>query len=221
MTRAAGPAVTPRSIDAPTVLDALARMEVSHRNTAWAAVAGGAGLSLAVVLGIAVLYCTFSGFSTIGGWGFTVTYLVMAVVFLPILFLLAAKFQQGPPDPSGGGGTMLTTASLEDDDTPPLHKLADRANAGPRYVLWGVDQLRHERSAFGAVSHERVAAALLTLVTADGGVSPAKLVLPGESADHLEPVLAVLLHHDLTGLSKAGDRIWITTAAKRKLGMPV
>ena len=221
MTRPAGTPFTPRSIDAPTVLDALARMEHTHRNNATAAIAGGAGLSLAVVLGIAILYCVINLFSTIGGWGFTVTYLIMAAVFLPVMFFLAAKFQRGPPDPTGGGGWSMADRVLEDDDTSPLRKLGNFANLGPRLVLWGVDQLRHQRSAFGTVSHERVTAALLTLAASDAAVSPAKLMLPGESADHLEPLLAVLLGHDLAALSKAGDRVWITTEAKRKLGMAV
>lgn len=38
-------------------------------------------------------------------------------------------------------------------------------------------------------------------------------------ADVLEPLLAFLMYHDLADISKAGDRVWLSSVAKAKLGL--
>lgn len=221
MTRAPANQFQPRQADPTAVAAALARIEEQHRNGAWAAVLGGSLLCLLTALALTLLYFLFSGFNWIGDWGFKPTYLIIAVVCLPALFLLAAKAQRPLPSPGSDAG-LLADRGREGGSSPldPVKAAAERANMGPRLVLWGVQQVRG-RSAFGAVSHERLSAALATLVTADAGVPPVKLLLPGESADQLEPLLGALLHHDMADLSKNADRVWITTEGKRKVGLPV
>ena len=215
MTRASAQTYQRPTVDHAAAMAMLLRQEQTHRNSVTSAVAGGAVLCLLMVLVAAVLYCVVSLFSTIGGWGFAVTYLIVGAVVLPVLFVVAAKFQPMPADPAGGG--LLSDRGRDEDH--PLRVLGERVNLGPRLVLWGIDQARFKRSAFGPLEHDRLAAALVTLAAADGGLSPAKLLLPGESADQLQPLLAVLLHHEWADLSKSADRVWLTTEGKKKLGL--
>ena len=223
MTRATGTAFKGRQIDPAAVHAALGKMEEQHKNAAWAAILGGFFLCLATALVLSILYFLFSGLNTIGGWPFKVTFFIVLIVCLPAMFLLAANLQRGLPEAGGApaaGGAAPLLADRDDGTESPVRWAAERANMGPRLVLWGVRQVRG-RSAFGVVPHDRLVAALVTLATADAGISPAKLLLPGESADQLEPLLGVLLHHDLADLSKNADRVWITTDGKRKIGLPV
>ncbi len=222
MTRAPGNLFQRREIDPAAVAAALTAIEEQHKARAWVFVLGGSLLCLAVAVALAVLYFLLSGLNTIGDWPFKYTVLIMAVVCVPAMFLLAANLQRGLPQPGAPGDELLADRGREGADTPEsvARSVAEKANLGPRMVLWGVAQLRG-RSAFGPVSHERVTAALTTLAAADGGIAPVKLILPGESADQLEPLLGVLLHHDLADLSKRADKVWITTDAKRKMGLPV
>ena len=216
MTRAPAHLYQRPSLDHAGVMETLARMEHTHRNNATAAVAGGAVICLLVALVLTLLYQLMP---TPSLGSFKVAYVVVAVVCLPGLFWLAWRYQRMPVDPTVDPADAGLLSERGRDDGPPLVNIGNRANVGPRLVLWGVDQLRHRRSAFGPVPHERVASALVLLAGADAAVSPAKLLLPGESADQLQPLLAVLLHHDLADVSKNADRVWVTTDAKKRLGL--
>ena len=206
------------TVDHAAVMDMLDRVEQSHRNNAWAGIAGGGVLCLFSVLLLTLIYYILA-FGSIGGWGFKATYLIIGVVCLPLLFWIAYKLQGSVLEATVPGSDLLQTRIIG-RRVIPLLVVGEVANIGPRLVLWGVSQVRG-RSAFGPMSHERVGTALLTLVAADGGISPAKLILPGESADQLEPLLGVLLYFELADISKNADRVWVTTEAKRKLGMAV
>ena len=229
MTRAPGNLFTKRTIEPATVQAALDHIDVTYRSNAWTAVLGGVTLCLIPPLLLTLMYLVLAH-GTIGGWGFQVTYLIMAVLGLPALFLLALRVQRpfpGPTTPASEQIRVRRDDADEDssnDDTVVLARRAavwgEWANVGPRLVLWGAGRVRAP-SAFGTVPHARVVAALITLAEAGGAVSPAKLLQPGESADALEPLLGVLLYHELADLSKRADRVWITTEAKRKLGIPV
>lgn len=231
MTRAPGNLFTKRTIDAGRVQAALAEVDLAYRNGAWTAILGGAVLCLVPPF-LLTLMCLVLTHETIGGWGFGVTFLIMAVLGLPGLFLLAQRVQRpfpGPKTPASEQMRVRRDEVVEDDESANEEtavlarratELGERANLGPRLVLWGVGRVRAP-SAFGDVPPARVAAALVTLAEAGGGISPVKLLQPGESADDLEPLLGVLLYHDLADLSKRADRVWITTGAKRKLDLPV
>jgi hypothetical protein len=214
MTRAPGTLFQKRAVDVHRVTDMLIRAEQTHRNNAWAAIAGGGMLCLVSVFLLTVLYELLPT-PSIGGFKFT--YIVVGIVGLPLLFWLAYKLQGSLLEATVPGSDLLQTRIVGRRVIPILF-VAEIANIGPRLVLWGIAQVRG-RSAFGTMSHDRLAAALVTLAEADGGISPAKLILPGESADQLEPLLGVLLYHELADLSKNADRVWITTEAKRKLAM--
>jgi hypothetical protein len=92
-------------------------------------------------------------------------------------------------------------------------------NIGPRMVLHFYRRTTARRRA-GRVPADRLAQALCALSAAGGSLPPAKLLLPNEPASQLEPLLGVLLFHDLADISKTGDRIWLTTPARTKLGLP-
>ena len=229
MTRAPGHIFKRRTVDQDQALAMLAQIDLAYRNGAWTAILGGAAICLAIVLVPAVLYFVATNIMA-GGPSFTLVFAVLAVVLLPLMFVAAARFQRPMPGPATPASEQIRSRRDEDDDDASNDEvkalarrgaaLGERVNTGARLVLWGVGRVRG-RSAFATVPVERVALAVVTLVDAGQGVSPVKLLLPGESADELEPLLGVLLYHDLADLSKRADRVWITTEAKRKLGMPV
>jgi hypothetical protein len=229
MTRAPSHLFPPRTIEPARVQAALAQTESAYRNNAWTAILGGVVLCLIPPLLLTLLYLVLTH-ETIGGWGFEVTFVIMAILGLPGLFLLAQRVQRPLPGPATPASEQIRVRrddadnDGDNDETVVLARRAigwgERANLGPRLILWGIGRIRG-RSAFGTVPSARVAAAVTTLALAGGAVSPAKLLLSGESADDLEPLLGVLLYHELADLSKRADRVWITTDAKRKLGLPV
>ena len=208
-----------RTIDPELVSAALAQLEKEHRSRAWAAVLGGSILCGLSVLILTIVYYLFSGFAPISGTGFKGTYLTVGMICLPLLFLLAAKMPGSVLEQTVPGSDLLEGRFLGRQLTMGL-VVVEMANIGPRLTLWGVVQLR-ARSAFGAVTRDRTAAALALLADANTAVLPVRLLLPGEPAERLEPLLGVLLYHDLVDLSKKADRVWITSEGKRKLGLPV
>jgi hypothetical protein len=217
MTRAPGHLFRRREIDPAVVLSALAKIDEQHRRKAWSALLGGTLLCGASVLILTIVYYLLDGFAPIGGHGFGGTYGIVGAVCLPLLVLLAVKMPGSILEQTVPNSDLLQTRFIGRHLTMFL-VVIEMANIGPRLTLWGVRQIRG-RSAFGVVRRDRAAAALVTLAQADGSIPPAKLLLPGESADALEPLLGVLLYHDLADLSKRADRVWITTDAKRKLGL--
>ncbi len=229
MTRAPGHIFQRRTIDPGQAIATLTKIESAQQNKALTALLGGAALCMLVVLGFTLLYA-IATFMLTGGPSVTVVFCILPIFLLPPLFLIAKDLQRPLPGPDTPASEQLRLRRDDDDDTDDNDEvkalarrgksLGERANLGPRLVLWGIARLR-ERSAFGTVPVDRVALALLTLVDAGGGISPVKILLPEESADQLEPLLGVLLYHGLADLSKRSDRVWITTDAKRKLGLPV
>jgi hypothetical protein len=150
---------------------------------------------------------------------FAATFWLVAAVMVPVMFLVAASVK---------GSILEAGADSFDTDSLGGHLAARRAalpmlvleigNIGPRMVLHFFRRTAARQRA-GRVAADRLAEAVCTLASVDGGISPAKLLLPGESADVLEPLLGVLLFHELADLSKSGDRVWLTSPARRKLGL--
>ncbi len=218
MTRAPGHLFRRRAIDPAVVVAALAKVEEIHRSRAWLALLGGSLLCGVSVVILTIFYYLLSGFVPIGNHGFGGSYLIIGVVCLPGLFLLAAKMPGSILENTVPGSDLLQSRFIGRHLTMVL-VVIEMANIGPRLVLWGGTQLRN-RSAFGAVPRDRAAAALIVLADAAGGVSPAKLLRPDEPPEVLERLLGVLLYHGLADVSKNGDRVWITTAAKERIGLP-
>jgi hypothetical protein len=178
------------------------------------AIAGGIALCL-----FAVLVITLLVFMLIGpvGESFVLTYLVVAVVSLPISFVIAHYLKGSILEATVPDSDLLSNRMMSRTVGVPL-VVAEIANFGPRLVLYGVKTLRGRRWIVPP-DPGRIATAIAMLVAADSALSPGKLLLPGETADDLEPLLAFLLYHELVDLSKNGDRLWLTTEGKRKLGL--
>ena len=202
-----------RRVDPTRVAQLLAQVESRHQRNAVTAIVGGSVLCALSVLILAVLWYVIPGTPSLGS--FKDTYAVMAVVGLPLLFLLAYKLQGSVLEATVPGNDFMQNRFVARQVMLPLVML-ETANAGPRLVLWGVQQVRG-RGVFAAVPHARLGTALTTLLEADGSIPPAQLLLPGEPADQLEPLLGVLLLHELADLSKNADRVWATSKAKGML----
>jgi hypothetical protein len=174
-----------------------------------------------VLCGFATLIITLLLFtliltSPVGG-SFLLTWIIVAIVTLPFSFLIAHYLK----------GSILE-ATVPDSDfmesrvgarvVGPFLVVAEIANFGPRLVLYGIKTLRN-RHWIGQAQPARIAAAVATMIAADKAIAPAKLLLPGETADDLDPIMAFLLYHELADMSKTGDRMWLSTEGKRKLGL--
>ena len=86
----------------------------------------------------------------------------------------------------------------------------------PQMVIFAARRM-HARLNVGRVDLPRVAEAVAVLAAADGGISPGKLLRPGEGGDVLGAIFDYLLLHDQIGISKAGDRVWMDSDVRRKL----
>jgi hypothetical protein len=149
-----------------------------------------------------------------GEFHFWSTFLWICVISLPLLFLLAwglkgsiLEQSQDTLDTIGRYGRRRAALPLV---------ILEISNIGPRMVLYGI-QLHRGRQNTGSVNLERAAMALHTLAMYDEGISPAKLLRPGEPPAQLEPLLGFLMFHDLADISKTGDRVWLRSEAREKL----
>jgi hypothetical protein len=144
----------------------------------------------------------------------------VCLVTLPLLYLLAW---------SAKGSIFEKNDSFTDYDELPGFSIRGRAaagmmfleiaNIGPRMVLYGTKQLRGQSSS--QVDLNRAAKAVAALMMSEDGIPPAQLLLEGEPAQNLEPILAFLMFYDLADISKDGDRVWLQTAARKKLDAAV
>jgi hypothetical protein len=200
--------------DPQKLLPYLKKLRRNHRIKTWSALIGGLLLSLVGPM-LITLSCLIISLSLIGSHGFWGTYCIIAAITLPIFFLLAyyvngSVLERWVPD-----GDTLSGRFMRRTIAPNLIIL-EIANIGPRLVLWAINRFLGHGRVRGATPL-RVAQCLATLMNTDGGVSPASLLLPGEPADHLEPLLAYLLYNDIVDLSKRGDRVWLVSHIRREL----
>jgi hypothetical protein len=203
--------MTPRrGMDPALIFMFLQRCEQNHLAKTYGALFGGAMLSL-----IGPLVITFSSLILSMGliidYGFWVAYLIIAAVTLPILFLIAYKVQGSILENTVADGAPFGAGFLVR-----ILVVAEIANIGPRLVLWGIAQLRG-RQPMGKADFDRLTEAVGVLSASDGGIGPVNLLKPGESADDLAPLLAILFYYDIADMSKAGDRIWLSSHAKEQI----
>ncbi len=203
-----------RGVDPALVTAFLKRCEQNHRTKTYLAIGGGAILSLVGPMLITVSFLTIS-LPMILKFGFWGTYALVAAVSLPVLFLLAYSvkgsiLENQMPDGDSFGGRFVQRRVVG------ILLIAEIANIGPRLVLWGVARLQG-RKRMGQIDLDRLTQAVGVLAATDGGVGPVKLLQSGESADHLAPLLGLLLFYDIADISKAGDRVWLSSDARRKM----
>lgn len=206
-------------LDPAVAAEYVRKRESAHVGRMVALVAGGIPLCFIGPFLITVLIWMFASREYLT-FNFTSTFLTVSAVAIPILFLIAAMVK---------GSILEAGADAIDTDSLGGHLAARRAalpmlileigNIGPRMVLHAYRRISARRAA-GCVPADRVAQALCTLAAAGGSAAPAKLLLANEPADQLEPLFAVLHFHELVDISKTGDRVWLTTPARTKLGIP-
>ncbi len=217
---ARGTAARPRrdrlALDPAFVVAYLQQIEREYRARTTLGLVGGIALSLFTPI-LFTLFFYVAAVTLIAEHGFVVAYLIVAAVTLPAMFAIA-YFLKG----------SLIDRAVEGDvfDNPfmarrvgAIYIVADIANIGPRLTLWAAYRIRHKAGLAGA-DLGRLAAAIVTLAHAAGGIPPAALLVDDEPGEALEPILAYLLSFDIADLSKRGDRVWLSSFAKGKLGLP-
>jgi hypothetical protein len=204
-----------RSTDPAVLLRFLTRLQRRQLLMTIAGLLGGAVLALLGPMLILLFYLLFST-TLMASYGFWGTYWIIAAVTLPIFFLMAFTLRGSVLERWVPDGDSLSGRFARRYIAPTL-VILEIANAGPRLIIWAVERVLGHARVSGA-SPQRMASCLAILMQADGGISPLKLLLPGESPDCLEPLLAYLLYHGIIDLSKQGDRVWLVSHVRRELG---
>lgn len=210
----APPAAKSSGADTAAIVAFLRRLKLRNQIQTYAALIGGILVALLGPLCILLFYLLFS-LTLLSSYGFWGAYCRIATVTLPIFFLMAywlrgSVLERWVPD-----GDTLSGRFMRKCVAPTLIIL-EIANIGPRLVLWAIDRLRGQYRVRGAPL-PRIAQAIGTFLKTDSGISPAALLLSGEPADRLAPLLAFLLYHQIVDLSKQGDRVWLVSHWRREL----
>jgi hypothetical protein len=208
------PAISkPRGPDTAAILAALKKFESAYRMKVVLAVIAGAALSFVGPLFLTGIIWLFA-VRYHSEFAFWHGYLIIAICSMPIFYLLAAAVKGSVLESAAEGGALDNRFVARRIGIGLI--LAELANIGPRLVVYGWRK-RGARRAAGQVDLSRVAAAVAALAVVDGSIGPVKLLQPGESPDVLEPLLGFLLFYDIADVSKAGDRVWLSSGAKAKL----
>jgi hypothetical protein len=88
---------------------------------------------------------------------------------------------------------------------------------GPRAFLAGLRSLRGIRETGLDLVLPEAADTLTLLLSMDGGVKIKDLVAPTDDPMRLMPVLKWMDQHDYIGISSKGDRVWVSSIAKKLL----
>jgi hypothetical protein len=201
-------------VDPSTILPILKQLQRRHQLQSYAALVGGAILSLLGPLFVTLFFLLFS-MTLIASYGFWGAYWIIAAVSLPIFFLIAWRLRgsvlesMAPDEDSFSGRFMQRKVA-------PILIIVEMANIGPRLVLWAVERMLGHRRVSG-VGLGRIAQTVAELANSHESISPAKLLFPGESPKQLEPILAYLLYHEIVDLSKRADRVWLSSDFRRRL----
>ncbi len=200
--------------DPDAIVAYLKKFRRIHSIKTYTALFGGAMLCFVGPLLFTVFFTFFSSM-LIASYGFWGTYGIVAAVTLPICFLMAHTLRGSVLEHWVPDGDSLSGRLMRRTIAPTLI-LLEVANIGPRLILWAIDRMRDQDRVRGATL-DRIAICLAELSRTDGGISPASLLLPGEPADRLEPLLAFLLYHGMIDLSRQGDRVWLVSHVRRQL----
>jgi hypothetical protein len=212
MTRAPATGFQRPAIDETLISEFLRKHDELQKRLMMGAIAGGVVICMISTLIITVIYMILANDTS-----FMLTYIVIGIVTLPISFAIA-HYLKGSILEATVPDSAFMESRMGARMVGPALVVAEIANFGPRLVLYGIKTLQNHHW-IGQPQPARIAAAVAVMVTADAAVTPVKLLLSGETADQLEPVMAFLLYHELVDMSKTGDRLWLTTEGKRKLGL--
>jgi hypothetical protein len=189
---------------------------------AWGLILAGAAILFFVGLIFALFMLIVSAILFDEGPGFQAWLIVYLIALVPLLiwqerrtrggfFTLAQPDVDLTRDPDNVGDYLLNRSKAN------ATAIVDGFMWAPRAIVAGFRAVRGVRE----TGLDRVlpeAADLLTLLLSlDGGVKIKDLAPPGEDAMQLMPTLKWLDAHDYIGTSTRGDRVWVSTFAKKRL----
>ena len=87
---------------------------------------------------------------------------------------------------------------------------------GPRWIISGVRGLRLDWR-LRNFNRDRAAQMLTDLLALSSGTDPKKLAMPGETMDHLDPVLTYLVAFGWVGLTTTMDRVYVYSESREFL----
>jgi hypothetical protein len=148
---------------------------------------------------------------------FLAKFVTICMVSLPFFFVIAATLPGSILEANAEmfhGHTRMSRRTVGKAAAPLL--IIEICNIGPRMIVYAYKRFR-ARELSGTASAERVAQAISTLASSDGGIAPVKLMLPGDSPELFQSLLAILFFYEIADSSESGDRIWMMSDVKSKL----
>jgi hypothetical protein len=218
MTRATGTVYRPKPLDIGPIRALIERKERNLKIHGMLMLLGGVPLSFVgpFVVAVFIWLVRLRGGADTSFWS---TVGIVCLIGIPIVYLIASQVQgsilEGAADnfdTSSVGGFMAQRRAA----TPLL--ILEIANIGPRMVLYAVRRYR-ERATMGSLNLERAAQLVAALGQADEGIHPKALLASGETLAQLLAIVELLNFHDVVGMSKARDRIWLSSDIRKRFGL--
>ena len=208
----------------PSMDPIVARMMQRHALTTASAIGLlAAGVAILFVAGaiVSAIICfillSLTGRTFIGWWGW---YFVFLLCMAPLLFweerrsrggYLADRVTDFSPGASSGGEYDVQNVQAA------AAVYTDMLLWGPRAILAGVATLRGEQQVQRTDRYDRAAIVIRRLLQDDNALLVGQLLQPGEKMDDLRPTLRWLDHHDYIGNSSDGQRVWLSTDARKSM----
>lgn len=189
---------------------------------AWALIGGGVVILFIVGVVFAFILSILSAILFDDGFGFRAWLLIYLVALVPLLIWQERRTRGG----------FFTFAQPDVDLTRDRDNLGEyllersKSNAtaivegfmwAPRAIFAGVRAIRGIRETGLDLVLPEAADLLTLLLSLDGGVKIKDLAPPGQDPMQLMPTLKWLDAHDYIGISTRGDRVWVSTFAKKRL----
>lgn len=202
------------------ILAALRERHTIQPPFAWALLGGG--LLLMLTIGVVLAFVSyFVGYFALGiELSFTVWLLLYLLLMVPLVVWTERRAH------SGFFSLMSADVDLtrdRDGDDVLLKRGADTMTSvgnavmfGPRAFVAGLHALRGVPQKGLDLVLPEAAETLTLMLSIDGGVKIADLAPPGSDPLALMPVLKWLDLYDYIGISSRGDRVWVSSPAKKR-----
>lgn len=189
---------------------------------AWGLMLGGAVILFFVGIVFAFMMAIVTAILFDEGPGFRFWLLLYLIVLVPLMiwqerrtrggfFTLAQADVDLTRDPENVGEFLLNRSKAN------ATALIDGFMWAPRAFLAGFRAIRGIRETGLDLVLPEAADLLTLMLSLDGGVKIKSLAPPGEDPMQLMPTLKWLDTHDYIGISTRGDRVWVSTFAKKRL----
>lgn len=205
------------------ILAALREHHTIKPQLAWALLLGGASLMLVigVVLSFAMWLLSIvvvGGDAAMGIRAWLVVYILLVV---PVVVWVDRRARSGFF--SLMSADVDLTRDVDNNGDYLLQRSAAHATSvmnvlmfGPRAFIAGLHALRNVPLRGLELVLPEAADTLTLMLSIDGGVKIAALAAPGADPLSLMPVLKWLDLHDYIGISSKGDRVWVSSPAKKR-----